>query len=91
MTQNNPFQTRQPSISDNPRIRTPQRETYAALLQIASNAGDEREVGVVLPVGCGKSGCIALSPFAFRAIRTLVVAPGVRIAEQLHKLMSEKF
>ncbi len=85
MAQNNPFQTRQPSISNNPRIRTPQRETYAALLELAVNAGDEREVGVVLPVGCGKSGCIALTPFAFRAARTLVVAPSVRIAEQLYK------
>ncbi len=38
----------------------------------------------MLPVGCGKSGCITLAPFAFRATRTLVVAPGVKIAEQLH-------
>src|SRR3546814_10925417 len=43
----------------------------------------EREAGIVLPVGCGKSGCIALAPFAFRATRTLVVAPGLKIAEQL--------
>ena len=32
----------------------------------------------------GKSGCITITPFAFRAIRTLVVAPGVKIAQQLH-------
>jgi len=43
----------------------------------------DREVGIVLPVGCGKSGCITLAPFAFRARRALVVAPGVRIAQQL--------
>jgi superfamily II DNA or RNA helicase len=51
-------------------------------------AGDseaqEREVGIVLPVGCGKSGCITIAPFAFQAMRTLVVAPGVAIAQQLH-------
>src|SRR5205814_1390193 len=35
------------------------------------------------PVGCGKSGSIALAPFAFRAKRALVIAPGVKIAEQL--------
>jgi superfamily II DNA or RNA helicase len=43
-----------------------------------------REVGIILPVGCGKSGCICIAPFAFRSARTLVVAPGVTIATQLH-------
>jgi superfamily II DNA or RNA helicase len=83
--QNNPFQTRQPSINGNPGLRTPQREAYAKLVEFGRTSGDEREVGVVLPVGCGKSGCITLTPFAFRAIRTLVVAPGLKIAEQLYK------
>lgn len=83
--QGNPFQDRQPSINANPNLRTPQRETYAELEAFAGTAGDEREVGIVLPVGCGKSGCITLAPFAFRSQRTLVVAPGVKIAEQLYK------
>lgn len=83
--ENNPFQTREPSILDNPRLRTPQREAYTELASIAGNPNEqEREVGIVLPVGCGKSGCITIAPFAFRAMRTLVVAPGVKIAEQLH-------
>lgn len=83
--ENNPFQTREPSILDNPRLRTPQREAYTELARFAGNPNEqEREVGIVLPVGCGKSGCITISPFAFRAVRTLVVAPGVKIAEQLH-------
>lgn len=81
----NPFQDRQPSINGNPRIRTPQRETFAALATFAGCAGDGREAGIVLPVGCGKSGCITLAPFAFRSKRTFVVAPGVKIAEQLYK------
>ena len=69
-----PFQTRQPSIQGNPLLRTPQREAYAALEQYAANsANQEREVGIVLPVGCGKSGCITLAPFAFQANRILVV------------------
>jgi len=83
--QNNPFQTRQPNIEGNPNVRTPQRETFAALTKYAGETAAEREVGVVLPVGCGKSGCITLAPFAFKATRTLVVAPGVKIAEQLYK------
>ena len=83
--ENNPFQSREPSISENLRLRTPQREAYAELARFAGSPDEqEREVGIVLPVGCGKSGCIALAPFAFRATRTLVVAPGVKIAEQLH-------
>ena len=83
--ENNPFQTRKPSISGNPRLRAPQQEAYAELTRFAGNPDEqEREVGIVLPVGCGKSGCITIAPFAFRATRTLVVAPGVKIAQQLH-------
>ena len=37
----------------------------------------------MLPVGCGKSGCITLTPFAFESKRSLVIAPGVSIANQL--------
>lgn len=80
----NPFQDRQPNVGSNRYIRTPQREAYQALLDYASNPEEnEREVGIVLPVGCGKSGTITLSPFAFRSSRTLVVAPGVPISGQL--------
>jgi superfamily II DNA or RNA helicase len=80
----NPFQNRQPNIGSNRNIRTPQREAYQALLDYASNPAEtQREVGIVLPVGCGKSGAITLTPFAFRSNRTLVVAPGVHIAGQL--------
>ncbi len=84
--QNNPFQTREPNIELNDRIRTPQREAYAELASFAANSdGQEREIGIVLPVGCGKSGCITLTPFAFKATRTLVIAPSVPIAGQLRK------
>jgi superfamily II DNA or RNA helicase len=80
----NPFQTVQPNINGNPHIREPQRAAYQALLDFANNPEEiEREVGIVLPVGCGKSGTITLAPFAFRANRALVVAPGVPIAQQL--------
>ena len=82
----NAFQSRKPSIKANPNIRTPQREAYAALSAYAGESGSrDRELGVVLPVGCGKSGCITIAPFAFRSRRTLVVAPSVPIAQQLAK------
>lgn len=79
------FETRQPAIIGNMQLRIPQREAFAALQEFALNPESEREAGIVLPVGCGKSGCIALAPFAFQANRTLVIAPGLRIADQLHK------
>ena len=82
---NNPFQIGDPSIIGNPRLRTPQREAFGKLTEFVGDTNEqEREVGIVLPVGCGKSGCITLAPFAFRATRTLVVAPNVKIAQQLH-------
>jgi superfamily II DNA or RNA helicase len=80
----NPYQDCQPSIFDNPRLRTPQREAYKALSDFANNPDEtDREVGIILPVGCGKSGCITLAPFAFRARRALVIAPNLAIAQQL--------
>jgi superfamily II DNA or RNA helicase len=83
--QNNPFQTREPNIAENLQIRTPQREAYAELAKFATGTdAQEREIGIVLPVGCGKSGCITLTPFAFKACRALVIAPGIHIAKQLH-------
>ncbi|UZB06193.1 DEAD/DEAH box helicase family protein (plasmid) [Xanthomonas citri pv. fuscans] len=82
----NPFQTQQPHIGGNPKIREPQKGAYQALHDYASNPeATDREVGIVLPVGCGKSGTITLAPFAFRSNRTLVIAPGVPIANQLAK------
>jgi superfamily II DNA or RNA helicase len=79
------FRTRQPSITGNAQLRIPQREAFAALQDFVASDTDEREAGIVLPVGCGKSGCIAIAPFAFQANRTLVIAPGLRIADQLHR------
>jgi superfamily II DNA or RNA helicase len=83
--QSNPFQMREPYIAENPKIRTPQREAYTELAKFALSNTEEREIGIVLPVGCGKSGCITLTPFAFKATRTLVIAPGLPIARQLQK------
>lgn len=80
----NPFQTRQPAIIGNPRIRAPQQEAFQALVNYAATLpSSQREVGIVLPVGCGKSGTITITPFAFHARRTLVLAPGLNIAKQL--------
>lgn len=37
----------------------------------------------MLPVGCGKSGLLAITPFAVQPRRVLVIAPGTRIRGQL--------
>jgi superfamily II DNA or RNA helicase len=83
MPANNPFQTREANVLENDRLRTPQREAYAEMAKFAAGDSGDREVGIVLPVGCGKSGCITLTPFAFKAKRALIVAPGLAIAGQL--------
>jgi superfamily II DNA or RNA helicase len=77
------FENSEAAVKDNMLVREPQREAYAAILDFAAEV--DREAGVVLPVGCGKSGTIAISPFAFKSKRTLVVAPNLNIAGQLLK------
>lgn len=79
----NPYQVTSPHIVGNKKLRAPQKEAFQHLLEFAGEDAAEREVGIVLPVGCGKSGCITIAPFAFKAKRTLVVAPGLNIATQL--------
>jgi hypothetical protein len=75
---NNPFQTLSPKVTGNDLLREPQQQVFAELIAYAADGTRiEREAGIVLPVGCGKSGCIALTPFAFKSNRTLVVAPNV--------------
>ncbi len=77
------FQAQTPSVSDNSKLRKPQREGFAAIQKHFSDINSDREIGLVLPVGCGKSGLIAIAPFALKAKRVLVLAPGLGIAHQL--------
>lgn len=77
------FQRLAADIEENERLREPQREAYAAISDHFGDPEKHREAGIVLPVGCGKSGLITLAPFAVGARKVLVIAPGLRIAEQL--------
>jgi superfamily II DNA or RNA helicase len=79
------FQTLNPDIADNQKLRRPQREGFKSIQDHFAGPNAEREVSIILPVGCGKSGLIALTPFAVKSMRTLVIAPGVDIADQLLK------
>ena len=71
------------SIENNQRLRIPQREGWVQIRDRFAQENAPLEVGVVLPVGCGKSGLISISPFAVQARRVLVVAPGTRLRAQL--------
>lgn len=70
-------------IADNNRLRIPQREGWLNVRSHFQQTDAAREIGVVLPVGCGKSGLIAITPYASEATRALVIAPGTRIRGQL--------
>jgi superfamily II DNA or RNA helicase len=72
-----------PNVAGNECLREPQIEAYAVLAGHDFESPGGREVSIVLPVGCGKSGLLALTPFATRSPRALLVAPNVKIAEQL--------
>lgn len=71
------------SISENSKLRIPQREGWGHIRDHFSSASADMEIGIVLPVGCGKSGLIALTPYAVGAQRVLIIAPGTRIRSQL--------
>jgi superfamily II DNA or RNA helicase len=79
----NAFQNLSPNIDENNNLRDPQREGYQHIASHYREDSPEREVGIILPVGCGKSGLMAIAPFATNSIRVLVIAPSVRIAKQL--------
>ena len=73
----------QVTIAGNQHLRIPQRDGWTHIRDHFQRAGTIREVGIVLPVGCGKSGLIAIAPYALGARRVLVIAPGTRIRGQL--------
>ena len=65
-------------------LRIPQIQAYNVVKEHFADEAVQREVGIVLPVGCGKSGLITLLPFTIKSTRTLIVAPNVKISGQLH-------
>ncbi|REJ90432.1 MAG: hypothetical protein DWQ34_17485 [Planctomycetota bacterium] len=74
-----PFQRQTPFIAGNRRLREPQIQGYRAL---QSHFAVEREPALVqIPVGCGKTGLMALLPFGIAEGRVLIVAPNVTIRE----------
>jgi superfamily II DNA or RNA helicase len=81
----NKFQLLKPSIKGNTSLRIPQQEAYFAIEKTFADNPELKEVSIVLPVGCGKSGCITITPFALKSVRALVIAPNLHIVKQLYK------
>lgn len=79
----NLFQNLKPNVTTNSTLREPQIKAYEAIASHNFSVDGSREVGIVLPVGCGKSGLLAIAPFAVKSRRTLLVAPNINIAKQL--------
>ena len=69
-------------IEQNQNLREPQREGWVSIRDAYQEERD-RFSSVVLPVGCGKSGLIAVTPYATSNLHALVIAPGTRIRDQL--------
>ena len=75
------FATVEYDIDHNTELRDPQREAHAAAIE---HFASSREPAILqLPVGCGKSGLIALLPFGLARGRVLVVSPNITIRDSL--------
>jgi superfamily II DNA or RNA helicase len=64
-------------ITDNKRLRIPQREAYMAARRHFSRTNEHAIIQ--LPVGCGKTGTMAILPFGIARGRVLVVTPNLEI------------
>lgn len=75
------FQSATARIADNERLRDPQREAHASVM---SHFAESNEPAIVqIPVGCGKTGVIAIVPFGVSAGRVLVIAPNTTIRKSV--------
>ena len=76
------FTTVEYEIDENIELRDPQREAHAATLKHFGSSGEAAILQ--LPVGCGKSGLIALLPFGLAHGRVLVISPNTTIRDSLY-------
>lgn len=79
------FMSADSSIDDNPFLRDPQREGHRAALDYFSGGG--RRAVLQLPVGCGKTGLIAILPFGNSRGRVLVISPNLTIRDELQRAL----
>ncbi|HXD31003.1 MAG TPA: DEAD/DEAH box helicase family protein [Pyrinomonadaceae bacterium] len=70
------------NILGNLQLREPQRDAYQAIFQHFEE--DDDACYVQLPVGCGKSGLMGLTPFGVTTGRVLIVAPNLTIRKTVY-------
>lgn len=75
------FQTAAARISANRSLREPQVGGHEAAVEYVAGGG-KRAVEQI-PVGCGKTGLIAILPFGIANGRVLVIAPNLTIRDQI--------
>lgn len=66
-------------------LRKCQREAYQAILGHFADPKNERHVIVQLPTGTGKTGLMAVMPFALSEGKVLVLTPGVKLSKDIEK------
>lgn len=72
-----------PCILGNSRLREPQQQAYQELRKHFSVSTEPALVQI--PVGCGKTGLMAILPFGIARGRVLIVAPNLTIREALFR------
>ena len=75
------FQHTPASIEHNQNLRDPQRDAYLRAASFFQDGG--RKALIQIPVGCGKSGVVAILPFGIAEGRVLVIAPNLTIKKEL--------
>ncbi|OPZ23780.1 MAG: Type III restriction enzyme, res subunit [Deltaproteobacteria bacterium ADurb.BinA179] len=71
------FNNARPHIQGNPNLRDPQVEGWFRTRQHFRNSAEHAILQI--PVGCGKTGLMALLPFETAQGRVLVIAPNLEI------------
>jgi len=69
------------NIHGNHLLREPQREGYQAILDHYMSGGGPSYIQ--MPVGCGKTGLMGLSPFGIAEGRILIVAPNLIVRDTI--------
>ena len=72
------FQTAKAHIANNPLLREPQEKAVEAL---KAHFAESTEPACSIPVGCGKTGLIAICPFGLSNGKVLVLVPNVTIRD----------
>lgn len=72
-------------IEENLYLRDPQQEAYLAAYEFFSKGGNRAIIQ--LPVGCGKSGLVAILPLGISRGRVLAIAPNLTIKDELSRAL----